>query len=66
MVQAQFSDDGTSITVQFSSAGSASSGLLDADNATSGSGPGACTSILNTGSVESLGSGATCKFVNIA
>lgn len=60
-IQAQFSDNGMSITVRFSSEGSSSSRLLDPGNATSGSGPGSCSSILDTASVELLGRFATCK-----
>lgn len=65
LLQAQFSDDGTSITVRFSAEGSAAVGLLDADNSTSGSGPGACTSILGASSLQSLGDGATCEGLSV-
>ncbi|CAM9119700.1 unnamed protein product, partial [Laminaria digitata] len=61
--QAQFSDDGTSISISFSSEGSPSSRLLDPGNATSGNGPGSCVSILDAASVEILGDGATCEWI---
>lgn len=61
ILQAQFSDDGTSISIWFSSEGSPSSRLLDPGNATSGNGPGSCASILDAESVEILGDGATCE-----
>lgn len=63
--QAQFSDDGTVILVRFSSGGSASSGLLDAGNATSGRGPGPCTTLLDVSSIASLGTGATCELATV-
>ncbi|CAM9102892.1 unnamed protein product [Laminaria digitata] len=63
--EAQFSDDGTAITVIFSAGGSSSSRLLDPGVATSGSGPGSCSSILDTASVEILGDAATCEWVGI-
>ena len=61
-MQAQFSDDGTWITILFSSGGSPSSMLLDPGNATSGAGPGSCVSILDAATVEILGDGATCEY----
>lgn len=58
--QAQFTDDGTSILVSFSLEGSASSGLIDADDAESGNGPGPCDALLDAASIPPLGEGATC------
>lgn len=55
-----------SITLWFSAEGSSSSMLLDPGNATSGSGPGSCFSILDTASVELLGHVATCKYKSMS
>lgn len=62
LAQAQFSDDGGSIVVTFSSEGSASSGLLDAGDPASGNGPGSCLALLNASSIPPLGQGATCEY----
>lgn len=40
-----------------------SSGLIDADDAESGKGPGPCDALLNVASIPPLGQGATCTFV---
>lgn len=61
--QAKFTDDGASILVLFSPDGSASSGLVDADDAESGSGPGPCDALLNATSIPPLGQGALCANV---
>lgn len=61
LFQAQFSDDGGAIIVDFSSEGSASSGLLDAEDPASESGPGSCHALLNASSILPLGQEATCE-----
>lgn len=61
LFQAQFSDDGGTIVAAFSSEGSASSGLLDADDPGSGSGPGSCHTVLNASSIPPLGQDASCE-----
>lgn len=61
-VQAKFSDDGTSIVVSFSLNGSASSGLLDASDLNSGSGPGSCDALFNGSTQSVLGDGAICEY----
>lgn len=58
-----FSNDGESIIVAFSPESSASSGLLNATDTASGSGPGSCEALLNTSSIATIGEGAACEFV---
>lgn len=58
--QARFSDDGASVTISFSPNGSASSGLLNATDLDSGSGPGSCDALLDASTVALIGDGAEC------
>lgn len=60
--QAQFWDDGGTVVVTFSPEGPATSGLLDAGDPDSGSGPGSCLMLLNASSIPPLGEGATCEW----
>eukprot|EP00903_Cladosiphon_okamuranus_P005952 g5878.t1 len=64
LLQAQFSDEGGTIIVTFSPEGSASSGLLDANDLDSGSGPGSCHALLNTSSIPPLGEAASCEWTD--
>lgn len=59
--QAKFTDDGSSIIVSFSQEGSASSGLLDASDPSSGGGPGSCTALFDGSTVSAIGDGAICE-----
>jgi len=63
--QAQFSDDGGSIVLSFSPGGSASSGLLDPTDPSSGGGPGSCHTLLNVSSISQLGENATCELPHL-
>eukprot|EP00903_Cladosiphon_okamuranus_P018201 g16743.t2 len=62
LLQAQFTDDGAYIMVYFSLEGSPSSGLIDADDAESGNGPGPCDALLSVMSIPPLGHGALCEW----
>ncbi|CAM9935318.1 unnamed protein product [Scytosiphon promiscuus] len=62
LLEAKFTDDGGSILVTFSPEGSATSGLLNAKDPASGSGPGSCGALLNASSIEPLGDGPTCEW----
>lgn len=62
-VQAKFSDDGASVVVSFSLDGSESSGLLDASDPNSGSGPGSCDALFNASTQSVIGDGATCEYI---
>eukprot|EP00752_Nemacystus_decipiens_P006049 g5460.t1 len=64
LLQAQLTDDGAAIVVSFSPEGSASSGLIDAGDAASGSGPGPCYALLNATSIPPLGHGASCEWTD--
>ncbi|CAM9281097.1 unnamed protein product, partial [Ectocarpus sp. 8 AP-2014] len=62
LLQAMFSNDGESIIVAFSPESSASSGLLNATDTASGSGPGPCEALLNTSSIATIGERAACEW----
>ncbi|CBJ29756.1 conserved unknown protein [Ectocarpus siliculosus] len=57
-----FSNDGELIIVAFSPESSASSGLLNATDTASGSGPGSCKALLNASSIATIGEGAACEW----
>ncbi|CAM9646533.1 unnamed protein product [Scytosiphon promiscuus] len=62
LLEAKFSNDGGSVVVTFAPEGSATSGLLDSNDAASGSGPGSCGALLNASSIPPLGEGPACEW----
>ncbi|CAM9247691.1 unnamed protein product, partial [Ectocarpus sp. 12 AP-2014] len=62
LLQAMFSNDGESVIVAFSPESSASSGLLNATDVASGSGPGSCEALLDASSIATIGEGAVCEW----
>ncbi|CAM9342946.1 unnamed protein product, partial [Ectocarpus sp. 12 AP-2014] len=62
LLQAMFSNDGESIIVAFSPESSPSSGLLNATDVASGSGPGSCEALLDASSIATIGEGAACEW----
>eukprot|EP00903_Cladosiphon_okamuranus_P012876 g12026.t1 len=65
LIEARFSDDGASVRVSFSPDGSASSGLLNASDPGSGSGPGSCDALLRAATVAVIGNGAECEWTGL-